>query len=203
MKRLLIIGAGGHGRVAADIAKRIGYQEIAFLDDEPREGVIASTSQFIQFIDDSDFFVAIGNSSTRESIQRNLMNANASVVTLIHPSAIIADGVKIGQGCLVSAGAIICVDAVIGDGTIVNTSASVDHDCVIENFVHIAVGAHVCGTVNIGSRTWVGAGATVNNNVNIVGDCMIGVGAVVVSSITESGTYTGVPARKRSCSKTV
>ena len=86
--------------------------------------------------------------------------------------------------------------AVIGDGCIINTCASVDHDCVLEDFVHIAVGAHVAGTVSIGAGTWIGAGATVSNNLQICGGCMIGAGAVVIKSITESGTYVGVPAEK-------
>ena len=81
-------------------------------------------------------------------------------------------------------------------GCIINTCASVDHDCVLEDFVHVAVGAHVAGTVSIGAGTWIGAGATVSNNLQICGGCMIGAGAVVIKSITESGTYVGVPAEK-------
>ena len=102
----------------------------------------------------------------------------------------------LGTGTLVAAGAVINPGAVIGDGCIINTCASVDHDCVLEDFVHRAVGAHVAGTVSIGAGTWIGAGATVSNNLQICGGCMIGAGAVVIKSITESGTYVGVPAEK-------
>ncbi len=194
MKRLLIIGAGGHGHVAADIALQRGYSEIAYLDDAPRDGVIGTVADAGQYIDTADFFVAIGNSKIRERIQRQLESIGASVVTLIHPSAVIASGASVGRGSMIAAGAILCVDVTVGDGVIVNTAASVDHDCTVGEFSHISVGSHVCGTVHIGARTWIGAGATVINNVDITDDCMIGAGAVVVKDITVSGVYKGVPA---------
>lgn len=194
MKRLLIVGAGGHGRVAADIASHCGYRDIAYLDDAPQNGVVGTVADFRQYLAETDFFVAIGNSATRERIQCELAAAGASIVTLIHPSAVVAGGAVIGRGTMIAAGAIICVDTVIGDGVIVNTAASVDHDCVVGDFSHVSVGSHVCGTVQIGKRTWIGAGATVINNVNVGDDCMIGAGAVVVRNITDSGLYKGVPA---------
>ena len=196
MKRLLIVGAGGHGRVAADIASHCGYRDIAYLDDAPRDGVIGTVADASQYIASADFFVAIGNNLTRECIQRELEAMGATVVTLIHPSAVIAGGVTVGRGTMVAAGAIICVDVTVGDGVIVNTAASVDHDCTVGDFAHVSVGSHVCGTVHVGARTWIGAGATVINNVNITNDCMIGAGAVVVKDITLSGIYVGVPAKR-------
>ncbi len=194
MRRLLIIGAGGHGHVAADIATLRGYTDIAYLDDAPRDGVIGTVADAGQYIGEADFFVAIGNGRIRERIQQELEAMGAAVVTLVHPSAVIASGVSVGRGSMIAAGAIVCVDVTLGDGVIVNTAASVDHDGTVGNFAHVSVGSHVCGTVNIGARTWIGAGATVINNVNITEDCMIGAGAVVVKDITLSGVYVGVPA---------
>ncbi len=198
MKRLVILGASGHGRVAADIAGKNGYDSIAFLDDTKktcgRYPVMGESARFSEY--DCDFFVAIGNPQARRRMQEMLLTAGKQVTTLIHPSAVIGEDVTLGTGTLVAAGAVINPGAVIGDGCIINTCASVDHDCVLEDFVHVAVGAHVAGTVSIGAGTWIGAGATVSNNLQICGGCMIGAGAVVIKSITESGTYVGVPAEK-------
>lgn len=196
----MIIGASGHGKVVADIAKRNGYSDILFLDDN--EGikacggypVVGKSSQFHEY--DCDFFVAIGSPIVRQRIQEALVSARKTVPTLIHPSAVIGESVVLGIGTVVVAGAVINPGTIIGDGCIINTGSSVDHDCVIADFVHISVGAHVAGTASIGTRTWIGAGATVSNNIRICGDCMIGAGAVVVKGITESGTYIGVPAEK-------
>ena len=142
---------------------------------------------------DSDVFVAIGNASIREKLSKN-----RKLITLVHPNAVIAEGVEIGKGTVVMAGVVINSGVKIGQCCIVNTASSIDHDCVIGDFSHIAVGAHVCGSVNIGASTWIGAGATVSNNVNICDGCMIGVGAVVIHDIKKKGTYIGVPAKNMS-----
>lgn len=202
MNRLIIIGASGHGKVVADIAKLSGYTDIAFLDDAPGlelvsgYPVLGAVSAFSAYLQD-DFFVAIGNSDIRRRIQDEIASSGARLVTLIHPSAVVAQDVVIGEGTAVMAGAVINPSVRIGRGCIVNTSASVDHDCVIGDFSHISVGAHLAGTVSIGDGTWVGIGAVVSNNISICSDCMIGAGAVVVKSIDAGGKYYGIPAVKR------
>ena len=195
-KELVIIGAGGHGKVAADIARKQGYEIIRFLDDALVSGVEGRVSEFERFLDNAAFFVAIGNSLIREKITNELHSKGAELVTLIHPNAVVAENVKIGKGTVIMAGAVVNTDTEIGDGAIVNTCASVDHDCRIARYVHVAVGAHVCGTVNIGEHTWIGAGAIVSNNINIIGRCMIGAGAVIINNIGNKGTYVGIPGKR-------
>lgn len=197
VKRLVIIGASGHGKVIADIAIRNGYEDIVFLDDDENVKecagfpVVGKTSEAEKIAGDK--IVAIGNPKIRERIQEGLND----VVTLIHPDAVISRRVEIGEGTVIMAGAVINSDAVIGKGCIINTGASVDHDCRIGDYSHVSVGAHVAGTCEIGKKTWIGAGATVSNNVNIYGDCMVGAGAVVIKDINKPGTYVGVPAREK------
>ena len=199
MKQLVIIGASGHGKVIADIAKNNGYNQILFLDDKENltecggYQVIGKTSDFINY--DCDFFVAIGNAHVRAKILQELISAGKSIATLVHPDAVIGENVKIDKGTVVMAGAVINPSTTIGEGCIINTCASVDHNNIIGDFVHISVGAHTAGTVVIGDYTWLGIGAVVSNNISICKDCMIGAGAVVVKDITESGTYIGVPAK--------
>ena len=201
MKKLLIIGASGHGKVIADIATKNGYTEILFLDDNANvkacgEYKVVGNCKCAWQYKDSDFIIAIGNATIRKKIQMQLMESGLHIVSLIHPDAVIADNVEIGIGTVVMAGAVINPYVKIGQGCIINTCASVDHDCVIGDFVHVSVGSHIAGTVVVGDNTWIGAGATVSNNVEIASDCMIGAGAVVVKNIEESDTYIGVPARK-------
>lgn len=191
--RLTIIGASGHGKVVAEIAKLNGYDEIVFLDDDPAikscNGfpVVGTSNTAIE----GDCFVAIGNGIIREKLEKN-----RRTVSLIHPDAVISHDVSIGVGTVVMAGVVINPGTTIGRGCIINTASSIDHDCVIEDYVHIAVGAHLCGTVIVGKQTWIGAGATVCNNLSICGDCMIGAGTLVIKNIHDSGTYIGVPAWK-------
>ena len=201
MKRLVIIGASGHGKVVADIAKKTGYEQIVFLDD--RDSLSACGGYTVAgkcccFKDyDCDIVVAIGNPLIREKFLTELENNGKRIPILVHPGAVIGENVEIGAGTVVAAGAVVNPGTVIGKGCIINTCASVDHDCMVADYVHVSVGAHVAGTVNIGERTWIGAGATVSNNICICANTMIGAGAVVVKDIREAGTYVGVPARIR------
>ena len=199
MKKIAIIGASGHGKVVADIAKKNGYESIVFLDDNESVQmcgdypVIGNAKKASEL--NCDVIVAIGNAKVRQRIQEELIRGSVHIVSLIHPNAVIADDVPIGVGTGVMAGAIINPGATIGDGVIVNTSASVDHDCIIEDYVHVSVGAHVAGTVHIGMGTWIGAGAVVSNNITIGNDCMIGAGAVVIRDMSDACTVVGNPAK--------
>jgi sugar O-acyltransferase (sialic acid O-acetyltransferase NeuD family) len=195
LRKLVIIGASGHGKVIADIALKIGYKEIVYLDDNENLlecagfPVIGKSCRATEI--DGDKIVAIGNAKIRERLQSEI-----KTVTLIHPDAVVSRRVEIGEGSVVMAGTVINSDAIIGNGCIINTGSSIDHDCIIRDFAHISVGAHVAGTCHIGERTWIGAGATVSNNINICSDCIVGAGAVVIKDIDEKGTYVGVPARE-------
>ena len=199
-KKLLLIGASGHGKVIAYIARKNGYTEVAFLDDNEAVTqcagcpVLGKTETAAQYAD-WDFVVSIGNGAVRQRIQEQLEEKKLSVVSLVHPNAVVADDVQLGKGTVIMAGAVVNPGTTLGKGCIVNTCASVDHDCVVGDYAHVSVGAHVAGTVRIGKLTWIGAGAVVSNNLEITEDCMIGAGAVVVKNILKKGTYKGVPAR--------
>lgn len=198
--KLTIIGASGHGKVVADIAKLCGYGELEFLDDNPSVRTCADIPVTGSSADadrkDNALFVAVGNPTIRQRLMEAGRGKHFS--TLLHPNAVIAENSQIGEGSVVMAGAVINPCTVIGRGVIINTCSSVDHDCRIRDYVHVAVGAHVCGNVEIGNGTWIGAGSTIINNVRICDGCMIGAGAVVIKNIDEPGVYLGVPARKKS-----
>lgn len=199
LKKLVIIGASGHGKVIADIALKKQYNEIIFLDDDDRIRECAGfpvkgTTIDIKKYSSWDFIIAIGNAMIRKKIFEKLEEMSCNIVSLIHPQAVVSRRVHVEIGTVIMAGAIINSDTKIGKGCIVNTGASIDHDGVIQDFTHISVGAHVAGNVRIGLMTWLGAGAIVLNNLSICNECIIGAGAVVIGNITKKGTYIGVPA---------
>lgn len=195
--KLTIVGASGHGKVVAEIARLNGYNEIVFYDDNPTLRacgcwpVVGTTDQLTT--EDSELFIAIGNANVRERFMERFSDVQMPV--LIHPSAVVAPQVPIGRGSVVMPGAVINPGSVLGEGVIVNTCASVDHDCVLGDYVHVAVGAHLCGTIEVGVRTWIGAGAIVSNNHRVCKDVMLAAGALVVADIDEPGVYIGSPAK--------
>lgn len=196
--KLTIIGASGHGKVVADIAEKNGYDEIEFFDDDVsiencgKWPVVGTVHEALSR--ENSVFVAIGKAEIREKLMECFDGHRFPV--LIHPNAVVAEDVLIGEGSVVMAGAVINPGAKIGRGVIVNTCSSVDHDCDIKDFAHISVGAHLSGTVTVGKGTWIAVGASVSNNVEICEGVMVGAGAVVIRDISEAGTYVGVPARR-------
>lgn len=199
MNKLIILGAGGHGKVILDIAIKMGYSDICFLDDRDESEIlgykiIGKISDIEDLnLENTEFIVGIGNNSVRREIQKKY---SVKWATLIHPSAQIGCGVSIGEGTVVMAGAVVNPFTAIGRGCIINTCASVDHDCYIGDFAHISPGAHLAGNVTVETNTWIGIGATINNNITITQNCLIGAGSVVVRDVTEAGTYIGVPAKR-------
>lgn len=200
-EQVIVIGAGGHGKVVADIVLCRGDELLGFLDDNeglPAEvagiPVLGGISRCKDY-PDASFVIAIGSSAIREKIARRLEGVRW--YTAIHPAAVVSKlNTQIGAGSVVMANAVVNPSAHIGKHCIINTAAVVEHDNRIGDFGHLSVGAKLGGTVSIGDHTWIGIGAVVSNNISICDCCMIGAGAVVVHDIKESGTYVGIPARK-------
>lgn len=200
-KKVIIIGASGHGKVIADIVSCSGNEVVGFLDDAndvqntkvldfPVLGKLEDYKKYL----DCEFVIAIGNPYIRKEIAEKI---DVNWHTAIHPTAVISKfETSIGKGSVVMANAVINPSAKIGEHCIINTGAVVEHDNVLEDFVHISPNATLAGVVKVGKSTHIGVGASVKQVINIAADCQIGAGAVIVRDITESGTYVGVPARK-------
>jgi len=202
MSKLVIIGAGGHGRVVADCAKVIGdYDDIVFLDDcfNDRKTnacweIVGPVSMWSELID-YDFIVAFGNNELRKKTIEKLQKANANLVSLIHPSAIISQYADIGIGTVVFANAVINVNSKIGKGCIINTAATIDHDCQLDECVHISPGANIAGGVTIGALSWLGIGCSVIEYVKLEQNTQVGAGAAIVKTTKANTLYAGVPAK--------
>ena len=201
-KDVIIIGAGGHAKVIADIIYKSGDNLIGFLDDNlANKGKeiylgkkVLGTTKDIENYNKNYFIIGIGNNSIRKKINNE---NNLKLYTAIHPSAIIAEDVKIGTGSVIMAGVVINPGTVIGKNCIINTCSSLDHDNLLEDYVHISPGAHLAGTVSVKEGTWICTGATIINNITIAQNNIIGAGSVVIKDINEeNGTYVGVPVKK-------
>jgi sugar O-acyltransferase (sialic acid O-acetyltransferase NeuD family) len=197
---LIMIGMGGHSKVAADVAVRQGYRAIKYVDDHPQpdNGSFLCTLQ--EFVDRDDLhpydvFIAIGSNSVRKRISHQLKPYSIRYATLIDPSATVSPYAEIMEGTLVMPGAVINASAKIGRHVIVNTSATVDHDCLVEDFVHLSPGVHLAGSVTVHQGAHLGIGCVAAPSVTIGANSIVGAGAVVVKHIPPNVTSVGVPAK--------
>ena len=197
-KKIIVIGAGGHGRVISDIILACGDEVAGFIDDS--EDVKISGFKYlgnmseIENYKDSLFIIAIGNNEIRARIAQAYPHLN--YYTAIHPSAVISPTASIGAGTCVMPNATINSMAKIGKHCIINSGSVVEHDCEIGDFVHLSPRVSVGGIVSIGKMSHIGIGTSVVNEINICEKVIVGAGGAVNRDITEPGTYVGVPVHK-------
>jgi len=203
MKQLLILGAGGHGKVMAEVAEACGeWKQIAFLDDRyaslngklrwPVLDAIRHANRFVSTY--SHVAVAVGDSALRLGWLTMLDSHGFLTPSLIHPTAWVSPSAVLGDGCVVMANATVQADVHMGKGCIVNSGASVDHDCNLADGVHICPGVSLGGDVNVGKSSWLGIGSSVIQGIHIGEHVTVGAGAAVIRDIADGLTVVGVPA---------
>jgi sugar O-acyltransferase (sialic acid O-acetyltransferase NeuD family) len=197
---LLILGAGGHGRVVADAALAQGAWAQLRATDGDRAKCVGELLPGVPLAlpeeaerQSGAVHIAIGLASARE---REALAARLPLATVIHPRACVSAHAQIGAGVFVAAQAVVAPLAQVGRCTIINHGAVVDHDAEVGEFTHIAPLVALSGRARIGSRVLVGAGAQVLPGVRVGDDVVIGAGAVVHQDIDGPGVYAGVPARR-------
>jgi sugar O-acyltransferase (sialic acid O-acetyltransferase NeuD family) len=174
--KLLVVGAGGHGRSVAESAELTGqFEVVGFLDDAAQVGErvlvshvlgpVASMADHCSVADHA--IVAIGNNAVREKLMQQLTEAGYAMATVVHPRAFVSPTAVVGQGSAIMAGAIVGTEARLGVGSIVNCGAVVDHHSIVEDFGHLGVNASMAGGTVLGRSAWMRAGAALGYGVKV------------------------------------
>ncbi len=205
--RVVVIGAGGHGRVVADILLRMAdagspVGPVAFVDDNPALAggtvlglPVLGRVEDLARIDHDAVIVGIGHNQTRLALARRLEAAGERFAIARHPAAVIAPDVEVVPGTVICAGVVVNPGSTIGAHVILNTGCTVDHDNHIGDAVHIAPGVHLGGDVTIGEGTLVGIGATVMSQRSVGAWAVVAAGALVSKDVPSGVTVAGTPAR--------
>jgi sugar O-acyltransferase (sialic acid O-acetyltransferase NeuD family) len=205
--RILILGAGGHGQVVADVLRCMyaagqSVYPLGYLDDDPGLNgkvygllrVLGQISQLPSIAHDA-IIVAIGDNRVRRNLFSQLKLQGERFASAIHPRATVAADVVVGEGCVICAGVIVNTGSIIGDNVVLNTSCSVDHHNCIGSHAQIAPGAHLGGNVVVGEGALIGIGAVVLPQRGVGQWATVGAGAVVTRNIPDFATAVGLPAR--------
>jgi sugar O-acyltransferase (sialic acid O-acetyltransferase NeuD family) len=207
---VLIIGAGGHGVVVADLLLRMAEagSEVAvlgFLDDDPEfEGksalgipVVGGLGDLTRLNHDA-VVVAVGDNRVRQDLSQKLAASGDRFVTARHPSSIVAPDVQIGPGTMVCAGVVINPGSIVGAHVILNTGATIDHNARNGDCAHVAPGVLFGGEVTIGRGALIGIGSIVLPRCSVGEWATVGAGSVVTQDVPADATVIGVPARTKS-----
>lgn len=206
MDDVVIIGAGGHGKVVLDILAAEGrYRPVGFVDNNPAllDGYVCGhpvlgpinalprlKRQRIRRA-----IVAIGDNRQRLNQLPEIEAVGFELVTAVHPTAFVSPRASLGRGVVVAPKASIITEAKIGDLAIVNTAAVVDHECEVGDGAHVCPGAILAGRVRVGRGAFIGIGAQVIQCRNVGAFATIGAGAAVIADVPDGATAVGVPAR--------
>ncbi|HEY9576947.1 MAG TPA: acetyltransferase [Pseudobacillus sp.] len=205
MKKIVIVGGGGHSKVVQDIIQAgAEYELIALLDDKykTREkrgecifAPISYATELMQAEEEVRFVVAIGDNRVRKQIAERLASEQARFAALIHPAAVISSSAVVEAGTVVMPYAVIQADTVVGQHAIINTAAVVEHDNKIGDFAHISPKAALTGNVQIAEGVHIGAGAVVIPGKKVEAWSVVGAGSTVISDLPEGITAVGTPAK--------
>lgn len=200
---LIVFGAGGHGRVAADAALLSGaFARVVASDRNPATwgsellpGVpVLSIGEASTLPGPRAVHVAIGHNAIRRDEAARLASIGP-LATVVHPSASVAASARVQPGCLITAQCVVAPMTELGMGVIVNHGAVVDHDCRIAAWAHVAPGVRLGGAVQVGEAALVGAGSTVLRNLGVGAGATLGAGAVLLQDLPDGEAWAGVPAR--------
>lgn len=203
MSPLVLIGAGGHLSVVAEVARLTGHEVRGAIDPAFAPGARPAGVEILGGEDQiaplwrngCAFHIALTDPHARHRLRTLLERCPVPCVVLVHPRAVVSAAARIGAGCFIAAGAIVGAGAVLEPGVVLNTGAQVDHDSRIGADSHLAPGAVVAGGVSCGERTFIALGAIVGPNLRIGSDCVIGAGSTVLNDIGDGTFAAGTPAR--------
>ena len=204
---VIVLGAGGHGRVLIDTLRCIGARILGCTSNESvRPNGLPDDIEFLG--DDGAVFGrslgsvylvnglgSVAGTRPRNALYERFKAEGYRFAQTVHPSAVVASDVALGEGVQIMAGAVIQPGARIGDNSLINTGATVDHDCEIGAHAHIAPGATLSGGVRVGDGAHIGTGATVIQGITIGHGSLVAAGATVIEPVPDHVTVAGLPAR--------
>jgi sugar O-acyltransferase (sialic acid O-acetyltransferase NeuD family) len=138
---------------------------------------------------------SVGPTAKRRAVFEAARARGFDFPALVHPSAILAQGVTLAEGAQVLAGAILQAGTTVAENALLNTGCIVDHDCDIGAHAHLAPGVTLSGGVRIGAGVHLGTAATVIQGITIGAGAIVGAGAVVIRDVAPGCQVVGVPAR--------
>lgn len=200
--RLVVVGAGGHGRELIALARAAGWEVAGVVSaDPPAPGVLERLG--VAWLGEPEVLeglelpvaLGIGYPEVRRRVAGELDSRGLAAVTLVHPAAVVGPDVELGDGAVVQSGAQLTTNLRVGRHTHVGVGAVVSHDGRLGDYVTLAPRVALSGDVTLGDGVFCGVGSVIVPGCTVGPGSTIAAGAVVVGDVPAGVTAKGVPAR--------
>jgi sugar O-acyltransferase (sialic acid O-acetyltransferase NeuD family) len=209
LTKIVIVGAGGFGKEVLwtlhDCNKQLKrYDVLGFIDDNKKlhnklihkKRVLGGHEWFSEkAARNVKCVIAIGGGKIRKKMAEDLERRGVEFETVIHPSVIMSESVKIGKGTIIQAGSVITVDVTIGNHCRIDTNCTIAHDSKIDSYVDLSPGVHINGKNSIHTGTFVGSGTITREKISVGEWSIIGAGTVLINDVPEKSLFVGVPGK--------
>jgi len=185
MKKIIILGDGGHAKSCCDVIElEKKYKILGLVTNKVKKKKafnnypILGTDKDLKLLRKKSAyaFVAIGHvkdNSVRKRLYKKLKELKFNIPKIISPLSYVSKNSKILNGTIVMHGAIVNAGSFINKNCIINTKSLIEHDCIIDENSHIAPGAIVNGHTRIGKNTFIGSNSVIKQEIKIGNNCFI------------------------------
>lgn len=207
VKKVVIVGAGGFGREAAEIARRMelssrSIQLIGFLDDNKAlhntfvNGirVLGGLDYFKDSKQKPYFACSIGDPIVKRRLVMRILRYGYKPINLIDPQVEVFTGVKLGKGIIIQKGTCLAVNSIIEDHVHVNFNCSIGHDVHLGKYSTISPLCAVSGNTIISNGCFLGSGAITFPGIIIGEWTKLGAGSVATKDLERNCIYIDNPA---------
>ena len=191
MKKILLVGAGGHAESCIDVLeKEKKFKIIGLVDNKKKIGskildyrVVGQDKDLKILKKKANYALVtigqIGVTSIRKKIFLKLKKLGFKIPTIISSKSYVSKYSNIGEVTIIHHGAVVNTSANIGTNCIINTKALIEHNSIIGDHTHIATAAIINGNVEIGEECFIGSSSTIRNNIKIKKQTFVKMGAKI------------------------
>lgn len=208
MKKIIIVGDGGHAKVVIDIIQEMNCYEIIGITSNNNINrfcgypVLGNDDILSDYLKKGINNIALGIGGFKDNIHRTELYNKFSglgfnIINAIHPNTVISKSVDIGNGVVVFPGVVLNAEVKIGNNVIIATGSTIDHETIIESNTLVSAGVTIGANALIGEGSLCALGSKIVSGVTIGKNCLVAAGAVVVNDIDDNSVVCGIPAKKR------